>query len=142
MKLYYTVQVAIFDSSITSLIGFCMWRLDNKQRALYCWRYFIVSEKMLRRMSHNFNKWFSSVVMHLQCLRGHNFLLEHPICFEQMPKMPNFLIFTELLAKLGSTVLPICDNHLITIDHRILIRCNTFLQASRASSHDVTTNKK
>ena len=36
----------------------------------------------------------------------------------------------------------ICDGHLITGDHRILIGCNTFLWATRASSHDVATIKK
>ena len=56
--------------------------------------------------------------------------------------MPNFTIFTELFAKLDHTVLPICDNHLITVDHRIPIGYNTFLRASRASSHDVTAIKK
>ena len=40
--------------------------------------------------------------------------------------MPNFTIFTELFAKLGHTVLPICDNHLITVDHWIPIGCSTF----------------
>ena len=44
--------------------------------------------------------------------------------------------------KLGHTVLPICDNRLITIDHWILISCNTFLRASRTSNHDITTIKK
>ena len=56
--------------------------------------------------------------------------------------MLNFTTFTELLAKLGHTILPICDNRLITADHRIPIGCNTFLWASRASSHDVTAIKK
>ena len=55
--------------------------------------------------------------------------------------MLTFTIFTELLAKLGHTILPICDNHIIIIDHLIPIGCNTFLWASRASSHDVTTIK-
>ena len=56
--------------------------------------------------------------------------------------MPNFTTFTELFAKLDHTVLPICDNRLITVDHRIPIGCSTFLRASRASSHDVTAIKK
>ena len=56
--------------------------------------------------------------------------------------MPTFTIFTELLAKLGHTIAPICDNHIITIDHLIPTGYNTFLWASRASSHDVTTIKK
>ena len=56
--------------------------------------------------------------------------------------MQNFTIFTELFAKLGHTVLPICDNRLITVDHQIPIGYNTFLQASRASSHDITAIKK
>ena len=56
--------------------------------------------------------------------------------------MPNFTIFTGLFAKLDHIVLPICDNRLITVDHRIPIGCSTFLRASRASSHDVTAIKK
>ena len=56
--------------------------------------------------------------------------------------MPTFTIFTELLAKLDHTILPICDSHIITIDHLIPTGCNTFLWASRASSHDVTAIKK
>ena len=40
--------------------------------------------------------------------------------------MPNFTIFTELFAKLGYTVLSICDNHLITIDYWIPIGYSTF----------------
>ena len=56
--------------------------------------------------------------------------------------MLNFTIFTELFAKLGHTALAICDNRLITVDHRILIGCITFLQASTVSSHDVTAIKK
>ena len=51
-------------------------------------------------------------------------------------------IFTGLFAKLGHTRLSICDNHLITIDHRIPIGCNMFLRASRAFSCDVTAIKK
>ena len=56
--------------------------------------------------------------------------------------MLNFTIFTELFATLGHTVLLICDNHVITIDHWILIGCNTFLRTSRASSHGVIAIKK
>ena len=33
------------------------------------------------------------------------------------------------------------DGHLITVDHWIPIGCNTFLWATRASSHDITTIK-
>ena len=54
-------------------------------------------------------------------------------------KMLNFTIFTELFAKSDHTILPICDNYLITVDHQSPIGCNTFLPASRASNHDVTT---
>ena len=32
-----------------------------------------------------------------------------------------------------------CDGQLIIVDHRIPIGCNTFLWATTASSHDVTT---
>ena len=53
--------------------------------------------------------------------------------------MPNFTIFTKLLIKLGHTILPICDYHLITIDYRIPIGCNTFLQPS---INDATTINK
>ena len=53
--------------------------------------------------------------------------------------MTNFSIFTKLLIKLGHTILPICDCHLITIDHRIPIDCNTLLQPS---SSDAATIKK
>ena len=56
--------------------------------------------------------------------------------------MLNFIIFADLFTKLDHTVLPICDNCLITVDHQIPIGCNTFLRASTASSHDVTTIKK
>ena len=55
--------------------------------------------------------------------------------------MPNFTIF-KTVQKLGYTVFSICDSCLITSDHQILIGCNTFLQATRKSSHDVTTIKK
>ena len=51
-------------------------------------------------------------------------------------------IFTGLFAKLGHTILPICYNRLITVDHWIPIGCNTLLQASTASSYDVTAIKK
>ena len=57
-------------------------------------------------------------------------------------KMPNFIIFTELFAKLGYTEVSICDSRLITSDHRILNGCNTFLRGSRASSRDATAIKK
>ena len=50
--------------------------------------------------------------------------------------MPKDAIFTKLFIKLGHTILPICDYHLITIDHRIPIGCNTFLQPS---INDATT---
>ena len=56
----------------------------------------------------------------------HNILLEHPIRFEQTINDANFTIFTELFAKLDHTVLPICDNRLISFDYRIPIGCNTF----------------
>ena len=56
--------------------------------------------------------------------------------------MLNFTILTELFAKLGHTVLSICDSLLIIIDHQIPIGYNTFLRASRASSHDIITVKK
>ena len=56
--------------------------------------------------------------------------------------MPNITIFTELFAKLDHTVLSICDNRLITVDHQITIGYNIFLWASTASSQDATAIKK
>ena len=56
--------------------------------------------------------------------------------------MLNFTIFTKLFTKLGHTVLPICDNRLVTIVHQIPIGCNTILWASRACSYDITAIKK
>ena len=57
--------------------------------------------------------------------------------------MRNFTTFTKLFEKLEHTVFSICDSHLITGDHRILIGHNTFnLWATRASSRDVTAIKK
>ena len=39
-------------------------------------------------------------------------------------------------------VFSICDSCLMISDHWILISCNTFLQAARASSCDITANNK
>ena len=56
--------------------------------------------------------------------------------------MLNFTTFTKLFTKLGHTIVPICHNCLITIDHQTPIGCNIFLRASTASSHGVTAIKK
>ena len=57
-------------------------------------------------------------------------------------KMVNLIVLSVSLAELGYTVYFVHDSRLIIIDHRILIGCNTFLQATRASSCDVTAIKK
>ena len=56
--------------------------------------------------------------------------------------MPKFTASLKLFEELGYTVWFIRDTRLITIDHQIPIGCNTFIQASRASSHDVSVIKK
>ena len=56
--------------------------------------------------------------------------------------MRNFTIFTKLFKNFGYTIFSICDSHLITCNHQILIGCNTFLRATRASSRDKTAIKK
>ena len=58
-----------------------------------------------------------------------------------MPKDAEFHYLHKAVRKLGYTVFSICDSHLITGDHRILIGCNTFLQEFKASSRDITTIK-
>ena len=59
-----------------------------------------------------------------------------------MPKDANFQHLHKAVCKLGYTIFSICDGCLITGDHQIFISCNTFLQATRASSRDVTAIKK
>ena len=57
----------------------------------------------------------SSVVVCFKCLHDHNFVLEHPICFEQIPQDAKFHCLTELFTKVDHTISPICDNSLITL---------------------------
>ena len=76
----------------------------------------------------------------------HNFLLEHLICFEQMPKDAKFHYLHKTAHKIGSYHFThlwlsplITINHHIPINHRIPIGCNTFLQPS---INDATTINK
>ena len=57
-------------------------------------------------------------------------------------KMVNLIALSDVLAELGYTAYFVRDSSLIIVDHRILIGCNTFLRATRASSRDVTAIKK
>ena len=56
--------------------------------------------------------------------------------------MVNLIALSDSFAELGYTAYFVCDSRLIMVDHWILIGCNTFLRATRASSCDVTTIKK
>ena len=59
-----------------------------------------------------------------------------------MPKEAEIYCLLKVPAQLGYTIWFIHDGCLITVDHQILIGCNTFLQASRASIRDVSAIKK
>ena len=57
-------------------------------------------------------------------------------------KMVNLIALSDSFLEMGYSAYFIRDSHLIIVDHRIFIGCNTFLWATRASSCDVTAIKK
>ena len=57
-------------------------------------------------------------------------------------KMVNLNTLSDSFSKLGYSAYFVRDSRLIIVDHQILIGCNTFLRATRASSRDVTAIKK
>ena len=97
-------------------------------------------EQCLDKLYYLVSKRYSTLVMHFQCLHSHNFLPLYQS--NKHRKVTKFTISTKLFKKLGNTIFSICDSHLITSDHQILIGCNTFLWVTRASSRGVTTIKK
>ena len=56
--------------------------------------------------------------------------------------MVNLIALSDSFAELGYTAYFVRDSCLIIVDHWILISCNTFLWATRASSRDVTAVNK
>ena len=56
--------------------------------------------------------------------------------------MVNLIALSDPFSELGYSTYFVRDSRLIIVDHRILIGCNTFLRATRASSRDVTAIKK
>ena len=56
--------------------------------------------------------------------------------------MTKCIVLLKLFAQLGYAVCFVHDGCLIPVDRRIPIGCNTFLWASRASSHDLSAIKQ
>ena len=55
--------------------------------------------------------------------------------------MVNLITLSESFTELGYTAYFFCDSCLTIVNHKILISCNTFLQATTASSCDITAIK-